>query len=68
MYARYTLFHHTDELDNLRGRTLRVVSVPFFPYVDFLRDVYLRSDTRVVARDALDFRIIGAFAEKVNFT
>nr|XP_053641783.1 glutamate receptor ionotropic, delta-1-like [Cherax quadricarinatus] len=57
----------SDELENLRGHRFRVVTVPYFPYMDY----YLKGEERggqICPRDSLDVRLINTFAATINFT
>ncbi|KAG7162414.1 Glutamate receptor ionotropic, delta-1-like 17 [Homarus americanus] len=56
-----------DQFQNFRGHRLRIVTVPYFPYMDYVR----RRDVRggiVEPRDSLDIRIITSFSHVLNFT
>lgn len=55
-------------LETLQGRKVKIVSVPYFPYMDYSRDTDVRLNVPVVAVDSLDTRIIGTLANKLNFT
>ncbi|KAG7162348.1 putative variant ionotropic glutamate receptor-like 23, partial [Homarus americanus] len=56
-----------DQLQNFRGHKMRVVSVPVFPYMDYVQ----RSDVRggiVEPGDSIDTRLIQSFSAVLNFT
>lgn len=63
----FPVFLYTIGPQTLNGRIIRIVAVPYFPYMDYNRDVDKMS-TRAVPRDSLDLRIITTFASKLNFT
>ncbi|XP_071524235.1 glutamate receptor ionotropic, delta-1-like [Panulirus ornatus] len=49
------------------GRKLRIVTVPYFPYMDFRRDRDVPGTT-VTPKDSIDTRLIYTFAKALNFT
>ncbi|XP_071544962.1 glutamate receptor ionotropic, delta-1-like [Panulirus ornatus] len=49
------------------GHKFRIVTVPYFPYMDYDRKSRLENN-RVTTRDSLDMRLINTFSETLNFT
>ncbi|XP_042233432.1 probable glutamate receptor isoform X2 [Homarus americanus] len=56
-----------DQIQNMFGHELRIVAVPYFPYMDFERNSN-NLGNMVKPKDSLDVRIIETFADKLNFT
>nr|XP_045593535.1 uncharacterized protein LOC123755099 [Procambarus clarkii] len=54
-------------VESLMGHKLRVVTVPHFPFMDFVRSRE-GAGGRVTPRDALDTRLLHTFADALNFT
>nr|XP_045600073.1 probable glutamate receptor [Procambarus clarkii] len=61
------LSSNENQLQNLDGHKFRIVSVPYFPYMDYTLNDEDRSG-QVIPRDSLDVRLINTFAAVTNFT
>lgn len=49
------------------GHKFRIVTVPYFPYMDYDRKSRDHSN-KVMPRDSLDVRLINTFSKALNFT
>ncbi|XP_071531492.1 glutamate receptor ionotropic, delta-1-like [Panulirus ornatus] len=56
-----------EQTGNLMGHTLRVVTVTYFPYMDFNRDNE-EPGTSVTPKDSVDTRLLTTFTRTLNFT
>ncbi|XP_045107148.1 glutamate receptor-like [Portunus trituberculatus] len=56
-----------DEFGNFQKHKVKIVSVSYFPFVDFGKKTN-ESGTIVTLKDSLDARLIKNFAKKINFT
>lgn len=63
----YEFFLYSDQMENLLGHRLRIVSVPVVPYMDYQREGQEQGD-RVTPKDSIDVRLIKAFSKTLNFT
>lgn len=52
---------------NLRRHTFKVVTVPHFPFMDYVRENY-KPGSIITPIDTIDTRLIVVFAESLNFT
>lgn len=57
----------TDPLSDFRGHTFSIITVSYFPYMDYKRDREERGTT-VTPVDAVNVRFLNALAESLNFT
>nr|XP_045620065.1 glutamate receptor ionotropic, kainate glr-3-like [Procambarus clarkii] len=55
-----------DQFKDFMGHNFHVVSVPYFPYVDY-QDTNVSGDT-ITLVDSLDARLLDTFSPKLNFT
>ncbi|XP_063885541.1 glutamate receptor ionotropic, delta-2-like [Scylla paramamosain] len=58
----------TDSTKSLEEHSLRVTTLSYFPYMDFIRTKKAERGSQVIPRDSLDARLLKAFAETLNFT
>ncbi|KAG7162358.1 Glutamate receptor-like 29, partial [Homarus americanus] len=56
-----------EQVKTLRGRKLRIVTVPYFPYMDFERRTEEPGGI-INPKDSVDTRLIYAFASALNFS
>nr|XP_053641765.1 glutamate receptor ionotropic, delta-1-like [Cherax quadricarinatus] len=56
-----------EQLQDMMGHSLSIVTVPYFPYIDFQSASDNLNDP-VKTKDSLDVRIINTFAALLNFT
>ncbi|KAK4313629.1 hypothetical protein Pmani_015033 [Petrolisthes manimaculis] len=61
------LFHGDVEFKDLGGHSLRYIAVHYFPYIAFTPDTD-QPLSKVTPIDSLDYRLILAFSEKMNYT
>ncbi|MPC99874.1 hypothetical protein E2C01_095319 [Portunus trituberculatus] len=52
----------------MMGYELRIVSVPYFPYMNYQRVDGQHPEIPVQALDSIDYRILQNMAKKLNFT
>ncbi|KAK7086540.1 hypothetical protein SK128_005979, partial [Halocaridina rubra] len=55
------------QLQNMHGYQFRIVSVTYFPFMDYTLDSNSSAST-VTPLDSLDFRMLKIFSKKLNFT
>ncbi|XP_069951436.1 uncharacterized protein [Cherax quadricarinatus] len=56
-----------DQFKNFMGHQFRIVSVQYFPYIDYERNTNLPGTT-VTLSDSLDARLLDTFSVSMNFT
>lgn len=61
-------YYYPDEHRDMQGHRLRIVTMPFFPYIDYQRDSEEDPGTTVTPKDSTDVRLIKALAKSFNFT
>ena len=67
-YLSFTiLFNISDQFKDFKGYKVRVVSMDWFPFIDFKRS---ENETNNVVEplDSLDYRMLQAIAQTLNFT
>lgn len=57
----------TDQFRDLQGHRFRVVTMNWFPYIDFERETDAGGSV-VTPKDSLDYRMLQAIATHLNFT
>nr|XP_045588933.1 glutamate receptor-like [Procambarus clarkii] len=57
----------TEKAENMNGHTLKVVALPFFPFIEFDQDASTAGAT-VTPHDSLDLRMLREIASRLNFT
>ncbi|KAK4317817.1 hypothetical protein Pmani_011141 [Petrolisthes manimaculis] len=57
-----------ERLSDLQGGLVRVVTMSYFPHVDYRRPQHFQLGGRVQPLDCLDFRMLQAIAHTLNFT
>ncbi|XP_071532991.1 glutamate receptor-like [Panulirus ornatus] len=66
-HVRWRDILFSDKLQNLMGHTLQVVTKSYFPFIDYQHNSS-HPDGPLSPLDALDTRILNAFAARLNFT
>nr|XP_053641768.1 glutamate receptor ionotropic, delta-2-like [Cherax quadricarinatus] len=61
------IFNAKDELSSLMGHKVRIVAVPYFPYMDY-ETTTQEPGGIIIPRDSVDTRLIYTFASAINFT
>lgn len=60
-------FLPVDQLRDFQGHRVRVVTISYFPYIDYEKEKD-KPGAAVLLKDSLDTRILETLAEKLNFT
>lgn len=55
-------------MKSLEKHSLRVTTLPYFPYMDFTTTENAPRGSQVTPRDSLDVRLLESFAQALNFT